>query len=141
MSDQNADIDLLFELVSTWSTSGEERAASDVFVRHARERGFEAHVDGVSNAIAHRGPEPEDAAAHIVLLGHDIRQLPVAIKLGRATMRRIVAGLLWASIYNVCLIPLAATGLMHPMYAALAMSLSSVSVVINALWLKWRWKG
>jgi len=79
-------------------------------------------------------------AGHIVLLGSDIRQLPIAIKLGRATMRRIVAGLLWASIYNICLIPLAATGLMHPMYAALAMSFSSVSVVVNALWLKWRWK-
>ena len=80
-------------------------------------------------------------AGHVVLLGNDITQLPVAIKLGRATMRRIIAGLLWASIYNLCLIPLAATGLMHPMYAALAMSLSSVSVVVNALWLKWRWKG
>ncbi len=80
-------------------------------------------------------------AGHIVLLGNDIEQLPVAIKLGRATMRRIIAGLLWASIYNICLIPLAATGLMHPMYAALAMSLSSVSVVVNALWLKWTWRG
>lgn len=80
-------------------------------------------------------------AGHIVLLGNDIEQLPVAIKLGRATMRRIIAGLLWASIYNLCLIPLAATGLMHPMYAALAMSLSSVSVVLNALWLKWTWRG
>ena len=55
-------------------------------------------------------------------------------------MRRIIAGLLWASIYNLCLIPFAATGLMHPMYAALAMSLSSVSVVVNALWLKWTWR-
>lgn len=80
-------------------------------------------------------------AGHIVLLGHDITQLPTAIKLGRATMRRIIAGLLWASIYNFCLIPLAATGLMPPMFAALAMSLSSVSVVVNALWLKWTWRG
>ncbi|MFK7789689.1 MAG: heavy metal translocating P-type ATPase [Phycisphaeraceae bacterium] len=79
-------------------------------------------------------------AGHIVLLGNDITQLPVSIKLGRATMRRIIAGLLWASIYNICLIPLAATGLMHPMFAALAMSLSSVSVVVNALWLKWTWR-
>ncbi len=80
-------------------------------------------------------------AGHIVLIGNDITQLPATIKLGRATMRRIVAGLLWASIYNICLIPLAATGLMHPMAAAIAMSLSSVSVVVNALWLKWTWKG
>ena len=80
-------------------------------------------------------------AGHVVLLGNDIEQLPVAIKLGRATMRRIIAGLLWASIYNICLIPLAATGLLPPMAAAIAMSLSSVSVVVNALWLKWMWKG
>jgi Cu+-exporting ATPase len=80
-------------------------------------------------------------AGHIVLLGNDIEQLPVAIQLGRATMRRIIAGLLWASIYNIFLIPLAALGWMHPMYAALAMSLSSVSVVLNALWLKWTWRG
>lgn len=80
-------------------------------------------------------------AGHIVLLGNDITQLPAAIKLGRATMRRIIAGLLWASIYNICLIPFAASGLFHPMYAALAMSLSSVSVVVNALWLRWTWRG
>ncbi|MFN3168668.1 MAG: heavy metal translocating P-type ATPase [Phycisphaeraceae bacterium] len=80
-------------------------------------------------------------AGHVVLVGSDLRQLATTIRLGRSTMRRIIAGLLWASIYNVCLIPLAATGLLHPMYAALAMSLSSVSVVINALWLRWTWRG
>lgn len=80
-------------------------------------------------------------AGHVVLLGNDITQLPAAIKLGRATMRRIIAGLLWASIYNLCLIPYAASGLLPPMAAAIAMSLSSVSVVVNALWLKWTWKG
>jgi Cu+-exporting ATPase len=79
-------------------------------------------------------------AGHVVLVGSDLRLLPVTIKLGRATMRRIIAGLLWASVYNISLIPLAATGLLHPMYAALAMSLSSVSVVINALWLRWTWR-
>ncbi|MEO0475254.1 MAG: cation-translocating P-type ATPase [Planctomycetota bacterium] len=79
-------------------------------------------------------------AGHVVLVGNDIKQLPTTIKLGRATMRRIVAGLLWASIYNICLIPLAATGLMPPMAAAIAMSLSSVSVVVNALWLRWTWR-
>lgn len=80
-------------------------------------------------------------AGHVVLLGQGIEQLPTAIRLGRATMRRIVAGLLWASVYNVCLIPYAASGLLPPMAAAIAMSLSSVSVVLNALWLRWTWKG
>jgi len=80
-------------------------------------------------------------AGHVVLVGSDLRQLATTIKLGRATMRRIIAGLLWASVYNISLIPLAATGLLPPMFAALAMSLSSVSVVINALWLRWTWRG
>jgi heavy metal translocating P-type ATPase len=95
---------------------------------------------GIAIGTSGGGTDIAHDAGHMVLLGSDITQLPVAIKLGRATMRRIVAGLLWASIYNLCLIPLAATGLMPPMAAAIAMSLSSVSVVVNALWLKWTWK-
>ncbi|MFI4859586.1 MAG: heavy metal translocating P-type ATPase [Phycisphaerales bacterium JB063] len=78
-------------------------------------------------------------AGHVVLVGADLMNLPAAVRLGRATMDRIVFGLLWASIYNIFLIPLAALGIIHPMFAALAMSLSSVSVVLNALWLRWRW--
>ena len=80
-------------------------------------------------------------AGHVVLVGADLMNLPAAIKLGRATMRRIIAGLIWASVYNVALIPLAAFGIIHPMFAAAAMSLRSVSFVINALWLRWTWKG
>jgi len=79
-------------------------------------------------------------AGHVVLVGADLMNLPAAVRLGRATMQRIVFGLLWASIYNIFLIPLAALGIVHPMFAALAMSLSSVSVVLNALWLRWRWE-
>jgi len=58
----------LFDLVSTQSVSGNERCASEVFVRRASELGFDAHIDEVENAIAHRGPS--DAPIHIVLLGH-----------------------------------------------------------------------
>ncbi|XAM01014.1 heavy metal translocating P-type ATPase [Phycisphaeraceae bacterium D3-23] len=79
-------------------------------------------------------------AGHVVLVGSDLMNLPAAVRLGRATMHRIVFGLLWASIYNIFLIPLAVIGIIHPMFAALAMSLSSVSVVLNALWLRWRWE-
>ena len=87
------------------------------------------------------GTEIAHDAGHVVLLGDGLLKIAKTIKLGRAVMRRIIAGLLWASIYNVCLIPLAATGRMDPMFAALAMSLSSVSVVVNALWLRWTWRG
>ena len=59
---------ILFDLVSTPSVSGDEHAAAKVFVEHAVTLGFDAHVDEVNNAIAHRGPA--DAGIHIVLLGH-----------------------------------------------------------------------
>ena len=72
----------------------------------------------------------------IVLLGGDVALIPKAITLSRAMMRRIRVGLFWAFAYNIVLIPLAAWGALHPMLAALAMSLSSVSVVANALWLR-----
>lgn len=59
---------LLVELVKAPSVSGRERRASEVFVRHARAMGFEAEIDEVGSALAHRGPR--EARVHIVLLGH-----------------------------------------------------------------------
>ncbi len=79
-------------------------------------------------------------AGHVVLVGGDLAGLPRAIRLSRATMRRIYAGLFWAFAYNMLLIPVAAMGYLHPMFAAGAMSLSSVSVVLNALWLRRSWR-
>jgi len=61
---------ILFDLVSVESFSGNEQAASEVFVHHAKNIGFDAHVDEVGNAIAHRGASPDQAHIHIVLLGH-----------------------------------------------------------------------
>ncbi len=79
-------------------------------------------------------------AGHVTLVGGDLAGLPRAIRLSRATMRRIYAGLFWAFIYNLILIPLAAFGYLDPMLAAGAMAFSSVSVVLNALWLRWTWR-
>ena len=53
-----------------------------------------------------------------------------------ATIRR---GLFWAFVYNVVGIPLAATGMLDPMFGGAAMAASSVSVVLNALLLR-RWR-
>jgi len=86
------------------------------------------------------GTDIAKEAGHIVLVSDDLARLPEAIRLSRATMKRIYLGLFWAFFYNVVLIPVAALGLLHPMFAAGAMALSSVSVVSNALYLRWQWR-
>jgi len=72
----------------------------------------------------------------VVLLGSSISLLPYAIKLSRATMKKIKQNLFWAFFYNCIGIPLAAFGLLTPIIAGAAMAFSSVSVVSNSLMLK-----
>ena len=79
-------------------------------------------------------------AADVVLMKSRLSDVPAAIRLSRATLRNIHENLFWAFIYNIIGIPLAA-GIfinvlgwqLNPMFAAAAMSLSSFSVVTNAL--------
>jgi len=82
-------------------------------------------------------------SADIVLMRSDLMDVPTAIQLSKRTIRNIRQNLFWAFGYNVAGIPIAA-GLLHafggpllsPIFAAAAMSMSSVSVLVNALRLK-----
>jgi Cu+-exporting ATPase len=71
-------------------------------------------------------------AADITLVRGDLHGVVSAVKLSRATFRKIRQNLFWASIYNVIMIPLAVLGLMHPALAEIAMASSSITVVTNA---------
>ena len=82
-------------------------------------------------------------SADMILMKPDMLDLVKALSLSRATMTIVKENLFWAFIYNIVMIPVA-MGIFHliggpllnPMLAGLAMSLSSVSVVLNALRLK-----
>lgn len=71
--------------------------------------------------------------ADIIVLGENIERIPHAIAEARRTFRVIGQNLAWAFVYNVVAIPLAATGHVTPLVAALGMSVSSLLVVANAL--------
>lgn len=75
-------------------------------------------------------------SAEVTLSGKNLSLAVFAIQLSRAAFRKIKQNLFWAFFYNAAAIPLAAFGLLTPAWAALAMSLSSVTVVSNALLLR-----
>jgi Cu+-exporting ATPase len=74
--------------------------------------------------------------ADIVLISGNLNGVVKSIKLSKRAIRTVKQNLFWAFIYNVTGVPLAAFGILNPIFAALAMSLSSLSVISNSLRLK-----
>ncbi len=121
-------------------------------VMKLREAGYTVAMigDGINDAPAlvgadigmaiGSGTDVAISSADIILMSNDLMGVPAAIKLSKAVIRNIKQNLFWAFGYNTLGIPIAAGILypffgllLNPMIAAAAMSLSSVSVVTNAL--------
>ncbi len=71
-------------------------------------------------------------AGDIVLVQGELSAVVKAIKLSRATFRKIKQNLFWAFFYNIIMVPLAIVGVMHPVLAEIAMAFSSINVVTNS---------
>ncbi|WKZ46173.1 MAG: cation-translocating P-type ATPase [Anaerolineales bacterium] len=79
------------------------------------------------------GADVAGAASDVVLMRDDLRAVPWLFDLATTTMRRVRENLGWAFVYNIIGVGLAMAGLMKPVFAALAMVMSSIFVTANAM--------
>lgn len=84
-------------------------------------------------------------SSDVILMNDNLEKIPALLDISKKTIRNIKQNLFWAFFYNVCMIPIAIGFLkpfgitLNPMVAGAAMTISSLTVVLNALRLK-RWK-
>ena len=135
--------------VQTWEARVTPQGKAEV-VRRAREHGRRVAFvgDGINDAPALAGADVGIAmgggteialeTAQIAILSNDPRAVATGIELSRATLRTIKQNLFWAFAYNIILVPVAAAGIVHPIFAAAAMGASSLFVVGNSLLLSRR---
>jgi len=81
-------------------------------------------------------------SSDVVIMNSDLTKIALLLNIGKKTLKVIKQNLFWAFIYNIIMIPIAAGLLtkldimLNPMYSALAMTISSIAVVLNSLRLK-----
>jgi Cu2+-exporting ATPase len=118
----------------------------DYIINLARDHKVMMVGDGLNDtaalSAAHVSMSPASAldaarvASDVVLLGNDLSVLPAALTTARQATKRIRENFRLATLYNVIAVPIAVAGMATPLTAAIAMSLSSITVSLNALRLR-----
>jgi Cu2+-exporting ATPase len=120
--------------------------AAKVTALHAQGRKVLMVGDGLNDTVAlsaaHVSISPASAldaaraASDMVLLGRDIAPIADAVRIARLSTRRIRENFIQSGLYNVIFVPVALVGLATPLWAAAVMSISSITVTLNALRMK-----
>jgi Cu2+-exporting ATPase len=87
------------------------------------------------------GTDVSMESSDVVLMGSELRKVPYAIEIGRQTLRTIRQNLMLSLVYNAILVPVAMAAWVTPVFAAIAMPLSSLLVIGNAVLIRYRMNG